>query len=421
MIDGWVKYKLSEITSKLGDGLHGTPKYDNNGEYFFVNGNNLDNGKIVIKPDTKKVNFSEFEKYKKELNDRTILLSINGTLGNIAYYNNEKIILGKSACYFNLKKEFSKDFIRYVMSTNSFKLFLENFATGATIKNVSLEAMRNFEFYAPELHLQQKIANILSNYDNLIENNNKRIKILEEMAQKIYKEWFVDFKFPGYEISEFKETERGKIPNNWKFVKLNEILSLQHGYAFKSKQFSNLKTDKILVRMGNFQNNGGIQFENNTKYLIENEQYQEKYVLDTNDLVMVLSDVTREGRIIGNVGIIPKDNNTYLLNQRVAKIITKDLYKKYLLLLFNSKQFKNHCLSRADSATVLNLSNDDIYDYFILLPSNDILMKFKNTISPILSEIEIIIAKNQTLKKTRNLLLPRLISSEIDVENMEIV
>ncbi len=181
----WKKYKLSDITSKLGDGLHGTPKYDNNGEYYFINGNNLENGKIVIKPDTKRVSFTEYQKYKKELNNNTILLSINGTLGNIGYYNNEKVILGKSACYFNLKDGFSKDYVRYIMSTKSFKLFLENFATGATIKNVSLDAMRNFEFFAPRKDLQDKIAKILSNYDNLIENNNKRIKILEEMAQKI--------------------------------------------------------------------------------------------------------------------------------------------------------------------------------------------------------------------------------------------
>ena len=90
----WKMTTIAECSTILGDGLHGTPKYDENGEYAFINGNNLHDGKIVIKPDTKRVGLSEFEKHKKELTDRTVLVSINGTLGNVAVYNGEKVILG---------------------------------------------------------------------------------------------------------------------------------------------------------------------------------------------------------------------------------------------------------------------------------------------------------------------------------------
>ncbi|MFQ1048463.1 restriction endonuclease subunit S domain-containing protein, partial [Avibacterium paragallinarum] len=83
----WKEYKLGEISDKIGDGLHGTPEYDQNGEYFFINGRNLIE-KINIDDNTKRVNENEYYKYKKELNDRTILVSINGTLGNIATYEN---------------------------------------------------------------------------------------------------------------------------------------------------------------------------------------------------------------------------------------------------------------------------------------------------------------------------------------------
>ena len=110
----WDEKTLKEITTILGDGLHGTPKYTINGEYYFINGNNLDNGKVLLKENTKRVSVLEYEKHKKELNDRTILVSINGTLGNVAFYNNEKIILGKSACYFNLINSVDKNFIRYI-------------------------------------------------------------------------------------------------------------------------------------------------------------------------------------------------------------------------------------------------------------------------------------------------------------------
>lgn len=138
--------KLQDVVDKLGDGLHGTPIYDNNGEYYFINGNNLDDGKIVFKENTKKVSREEYHKYKKDLNDRTILVSINGTLGNVAVYKNEKVMLGKSACYFNVIENVNKDYIKYVIMSPDFKKYIEQHYTGTTIKNVSLKTMRNYTF-----------------------------------------------------------------------------------------------------------------------------------------------------------------------------------------------------------------------------------------------------------------------------------
>jgi restriction endonuclease S subunit len=97
---------------------------------------------------------------------------------------------------------------------------------------------------------------------------------------------------------------------------------------------------------------------------------------------MVLSDVTREGRIIGRVGFIPSDENTYVLNQRVAKIETVDVYKLFFYLYFNSREFREHALSRADSATVLNLSNDHIYKHRIPFPYEEIVASFNEITQP---------------------------------------
>ena len=189
----WNKVKLSEVTTILGDGLHGTPTYDPNGEYYFINGSNLLNGKIVTSDKDKKVSYQEYLKHKKNLNDRTILVSINGTLGNVAIYNNEKIILGKSACYFNVKENIDKLFIKYVISSPFFKAYIHNLSTGTTIKNVSLKLMRDFEFYLPNLHIQKKISNILGTLDNKIDLNTQINQTLEQIAQALFKSWFVDF------------------------------------------------------------------------------------------------------------------------------------------------------------------------------------------------------------------------------------
>ena len=167
----WKEYRLCDVTSILGDGLHGTPKYDDNGTVYFINGNNLDNGKINIKSTTKKVSEEEAAKYRKNLTERTLFVSINGTLGNVAKYNNENCILGKSACYFNVLESFDIDFIYYIIANNNFRNTISQLATGTTIKNVSLETMRNYTFFAPNIFTQKKISKILRSLDDKIELN----------------------------------------------------------------------------------------------------------------------------------------------------------------------------------------------------------------------------------------------------------
>ena len=149
----WKEYKLGDITSVIGDGLHGTPLYDNDGEYFFINGNNLSQGKIVIKPDTNKVNEKEYLKYKKPLSNKTILLSINGTIGNLALYENELCMLGKSACYINVSDIVDRIFLYYVFLNRDFQNYLNETATGTTIPNVPLKGLREYTFAYKQLSI----------------------------------------------------------------------------------------------------------------------------------------------------------------------------------------------------------------------------------------------------------------------------
>lgn len=155
---GWEMKKLGEVCRAIGDGLHGTPQYDANGTIAFINGNNLIDGKITITPKTLYVNNSEAQKIHIELDTNTILLSINGTLGKTAVYNNEKVVLGKSACYCKLTNKLNVDFVLSLMNTNTFKCFLESNSSKSTIKNVGLKAIRNYKVILPPLSLQQEFA-----------------------------------------------------------------------------------------------------------------------------------------------------------------------------------------------------------------------------------------------------------------------
>ena len=150
----WDTAELNSICDGIGDGLHGTPEYDENGDYPFINGNNLMNGAIEITPSTKMVDEATYKKHYIELSRNAILLSINGTLGKLAFYNGEAVMLGKSACYCNLKSDINRDFVYGVMRTDTFMEFLESNATASTIKNVGLKAIRGFKLIMPPEELQ---------------------------------------------------------------------------------------------------------------------------------------------------------------------------------------------------------------------------------------------------------------------------
>jgi type I restriction enzyme S subunit len=193
--EGWGWEQLKEITTVLGDGLHGTPIYSDEGDYYFINGNNLSDGKIEIKDNTKRVTFEGYEKYKKPLSENTVLVSINGTLGKTAFYNGERVILGKSACFFNVLNTIDKHYIRYCITSQRFINYAYKNATGSTIKNVSLKAMREFEIPIPPTREEQQaivseIESRLSVCDKIEQTIEDSIKKAEALRQSILKKAF---------------------------------------------------------------------------------------------------------------------------------------------------------------------------------------------------------------------------------------
>jgi type I restriction enzyme S subunit len=173
---GWEWCRLINLVTILGDGLHGTPEYSEHGEYFFINGNNLSNGSIKIKSETKRVAEEQYLKYKKKLNDRTVLVSINGTLGNVGFYNNEAVMLGKSACYFNLFQNISKDYVKNIIQSPYFRDYALSVATGSTIKNLGLKAMNSFVLGVPPLQEQNQIVDKIDELMILCEHLKVQLK-----------------------------------------------------------------------------------------------------------------------------------------------------------------------------------------------------------------------------------------------------
>ncbi|MBP3286896.1 MAG: restriction endonuclease subunit S [Prevotella sp.] len=192
--EGWEEKKLKEITSEIGDGLHGTPKYTDDGNYYFVNGSNFENGLIKIKDNTKRVGFEEYEKYRINLNSSTVLLSINGTIGKTAFYNGESIILGKSACYINVLPTLLKEYLRFFLLSEFFMIYANKNARQATIINLGLKEIRNMPIPIPPLSEQQRIVETLdtlkSKVDRLQANFDKVTQECDALKQAILRQVF---------------------------------------------------------------------------------------------------------------------------------------------------------------------------------------------------------------------------------------
>jgi len=155
----WEVKKLKRVSSKIGDGIHATPEYIDESEYYFINGNNLNEGNINISKNTKCVAKEEFEKYNLNLRFGTILISINGTIGNLAFYSGQEIVLGKSACYIEPLEVLYNSFLFYQLKTEFVFNSFETSLSGTTIKNLSLNTIINLKVLLPPLSEQTAIVN----------------------------------------------------------------------------------------------------------------------------------------------------------------------------------------------------------------------------------------------------------------------
>ena len=237
--DDWEERKLSEGTSKIGDGLHGTPNYSDNGDVFFINGNNLVNGKIVITKETKLVTESNQSKDDKLLNMDTILMSINGTIGNLAWYNNERVMLGKSAAYLTVSN-FDKKFIFSYLQTSTIKNYFLNNLTGTTIKNLGLKTIRDTTLFVPTLEEQQKIGSFFKQLDETIALHQRKLDLLKEQ-----KKGYLQKMFPknGAKVPELRFAG---FADDWEERKLKELGEIQTGNTPPTSDSDNYSLDGVL-------------------------------------------------------------------------------------------------------------------------------------------------------------------------------
>mgnify|MGYP000473807388 CR=1 FL=1 len=417
-MEEWKEYQLKDATTVLGDGLHGTPKYDENGTVFFINGNNLVDGKIEIKESTKRVSEDEANKYKKNLNSRTILVSINGTIGNVAKYQGEACILGKSACYFNVSEDFDLNFIYYVVASKQFKNSITHLSTGTTIKNVSLETMRNYSFAAPSINEQKRIAELLSSLDDKIELNRRINDNLEQQAQALFKSWFVDFE--PFRDGKFVDSELGTTPKELPIVYIQNI---PHNIE-SGKRPKGGATLKGIPSIGAENIKGlGYYDYSKTKYIPqEYAQTIKKGKINGYEL-LIYKDGGKPGYFIPNFSIFGEGFpfSKMYINEHVFLLDLMDNgYNAFAYFYMHTPYIINQFNSNGGKAAIPGINTKDVECLPIYSKESPYVKRFGEIVLPFIKTILSNSLENARLAKMRDTLLPKLMSGKLKISEIEI-
>jgi len=425
MKKGWTKVKLGEISDiKGGKRLpKGHELTKNKTKHPYIRARDFCDGKVIFS-DPVYINQETFEKIKKYTvvkNDICItIVGVNiGDVGIIPYWLNGANLTENAVKIINLRGVIPT-FLRYSLINPLIKTQMQNLAAGAAQSKLGIYKVKEIEIELPEISLQEKIAKILSNYDDLIENNTKRIDFLEKIAKLIYEEWFVKFKFPGHEKVKFVDSELGKIPEGWEVKSVEDIASIQRGVSYKSSElaeegsipFVNLK---CMLPGGN----GGFRSSGLKRY---NGKYKESQELKTGDIVMGITEMTQKREIIARPARIPEMNEEKItFSMDLVKVIPKqEVTEDYLYSFLKYSSFGIEVKEFANGVNVLHLNPKHITDYKFILPSKKIRDQFINLISKLFVLNDNLELKNQNLSKTRDLLLPRLITDKVDVSDLDI-
>ena len=293
------------------------------------------------------------------------------------------------------------EWIYYYFTEASTVVRLVNQAFSSGVPHINLGILREFQVDIPPLPTQRKIAAILSAYDDLIENNLRRIKILEEMAQNLYREWFVKFRFPGHEKVKMVDSPIGRIPEGWEVAKLGDVCHLIMGQSPKSEFYN---TNRI-----------GLPFHQGVTYFGHRFPAEGLYC-------SIEGRTAQRGDILFSVrapvGRINIATSTTVIGRGLSAIRHRAGHQWYAYHLLK-ENFKEE--DTIGSGTIFkSVTKGDMERIAIILPEEPFEQQFERIVQPSEADIENLTSRNTTLRQTRDLLLPRLISGELDVSDLNI-
>ena len=393
--------RLDTFCDSVRDGTHDTPKPVKEGCYLVTSKaikNNtvyLDECYYISQEDYDKIN-------KRSLVEKwDVLMTMIGSVGRLLLVKEQPNYAIKNIALFKLGDELKAKWLYYYLSNPSVQNYFESIASGTSQHFIGLGHLRRLKI--DNLHSSSnKIVSILSAYDNLIENNNKRIRLLEQMAENLYKEWFVRFRFPGHDKAEF---ENG-LPKGWVVKRMSDFCDVTDGTHDTPKPVD----DGVPLITGKCISNGFIDY--NEAYSIsleDHEKIKKRSGLSTGDILF--SNIGT----VGNCCIVDYDREFSVKNVIIFK--PNDIIKTaYLYYWMMSDSMQNVFSTQTNGASQQFVGLTFMRRYKILVPEQELLTSFGERVNPIIDQKRYLHRINQTLSRQRDLLLPRLMSGKLEVK-----
>ena len=400
--------KLRDISLSITDGVHNTIIDDVNGDSFLLSAKNIKNGLVNFDNTDRRIN----NEVREKLNKRTkmsygdVLLTTVGTLGETALADekyNEYEFQRSVAIIKPNKDIINNKYLYYLLKSNSYNYYFKSIATGAAQPCIFIGNLGKTKIeYFDDINYQKRIADILSAYDDLISKNNCRIKVLEKIAQELYKEWFVRFRFPGHETTKF---ENG-LPVGWERKKVSTYYntcsggtpSRTHEEYFDTGIYPWVKTGEIKDCI-----------------IIDTEEYITEEAVKKSSAKLLPAKLVAMAMYGVNIGQLGYFDSQMTCNQACCVFSDKRNFSSKHYLFQYLKSIREYLLLISFGAAQQNLSQDLIKKIKIVMPSEEVVRAFEERIDVIYDSIKMLMQKNKNLSKQRDLLLPRLMSGKLEV------
>lgn len=298
----------------------------------------------------------------------------------------------------------------------------QNAMLGATISSgvphINLTTFRALEIALPDLSTQRAVSTVLGSLDDLIENNQRRVKVLEEMASAIYREWFVYFRFPGHEDSTFVDSDLGLIPEGWSIQLLGDLATVDKGLSYKGVFLTDdgvpMANLKCIGPEGGFRRDGTKPYSGT---------YKPRHEVRPGDILIANTDLTQAGNVIGAPAKVPRKGfeDGGIISHHISAIRPRDVAANpWMYRSLEDKRFRDYARSVASGATVLGFRPDDTKAYPVVTPPASILGRFAETERPLVALQERLLEAAEGLSELRCLLLPKLVTGQIDVSDLDL-
>lgn len=414
--EGWTEKNLVSCLEKVIDYRGKTPKKSDDG-ILTLSAKSVKMGKI---------NYSQAYHISKETYDKfmvrgfpkkgDILMTTEAPLGCIAKLDRDDVSVAQRLLTLRGKEGvLNNNYLMFYLTSRRGQHELQSRASGSTVQGIKRSEFEHVQIVLPPFSEQKTIAAMLSSFDEKIELLREQNKILETLAQTIFKEWFGNFNYPDA-TGEMVDSELGEIPKGWRVYDLSELVDTVNGYSYKGKELVE-SSDEALVTLKSFNRNGGFQTRGFKPFSGTPKPQHEVLI---GDLVVAHTDLTQDAEVLGNPAFVFEDGgfNKMFITMDLVKVNSKvkHIENVFLYYVMKDRRFKGHCIGYSNGTTVLHLSKKAIPEYKLALPEDLKLAKeFSDCVSSMAEKISNNINHLQKLEKARDTLLPKLMSGKVRV------